>query len=136
MKNFNLYIPEKYATSNYQKVAEGIYLTKDPYGYNEQIYVTSLTFEQETMLYGEEDGSPQNITQTPFEALLDEFCVAVTDFYDELNEKSKSICYQEFGSPDLENIQRLQEMIGKRIFAVPYEEDGEEYYKVVIQPTK
>ena len=132
MKNFKSYTPEKYSALVYQKIEDNIYLTKNPYGEGE-VYVTSLTFEQEPNEYGEKDGSPCNITQVPFENLLDEFGVFVTDFYEQLNEKSGSICYQEFGSVDLENIPKLQGMIGKRIFAVPYEEDGEEYYHIVIE---
>ena len=134
MKNFNNYTPEKYSTSDFQKVEEGIYRTKSPYG-NEEIFVTSLSFEMEPECYGEEDSSPQNITQIPFENLLDEFFVYVTDFYDQLNEKSETICYQEFGSNKLSDIQKLRTIIGKRFFAVPYtdESDGEEYYNVVIE---
>lgn len=131
MKNFNNYTAEKYSGSDFQKVEEGIYRTKDPYGSGE-IYVTSLTFELEPESYGEDDGSPEYIPQTPFEDLLDEFCVSVTDFYEELNEKSESLCYQEFGG-DLEDIKNLRTVIGKRFYAVPYEKDGEEYYKTVIE---
>ena len=134
MKNFSNYTPEKYSTSDFQKVEEGIYRTKSPYG-NEEIFVTSLSFEMEPECYGEEDASPQNITQIPFENLLDEFFVYVTDFYEQLNGKSETICYQEFGSGKLSDIQKLRTIIGKRFFAVPYtdEFDGEEYYNVVIE---
>lgn len=134
MKNFSNYTPEKYSKSDFQKVEEGIYQTKSPYG-NDEIFVTSLSFEMEPECYGEEDASPQNITQIPFENLLDEFFVYVTDFYDQLNEKSETICYQEFGSDKLSDIQKLRTIIGKRFFAVPYtdESDGEEYYNVVIE---
>lgn len=132
MKNFSNYTAEKYSESGFQKVEEGIYRTKDPYG-NEQIYVTSLSFELEPECYGEEDGSPEYIPQVPFEDLLDNFCVYVTDFYEELNAKSETMCYQEFGSGDLADIQNLRTVIGKRFYAVPYEKDGEEYYKTVIE---
>ena len=85
--------------------------------------------------YGEEGGSPRDITQIPFEDLLDEFHLFVSDFYDDLNETSEQICYQEFASFDLEDIQKLRTMIGKRFYAVPYidESDGEEYYKTVME---
>ena len=134
MKNFSNYTPEKYSTSDFRKVEEGIYRTKSPYG-NEEIFVTSLSFEMEPECYGEEDASPQNITQIPFENLLDEFFVYVTDFYDQLNGKSETICYQEFGSGKLSDIQKLRTIIGKRFFAVPYtdESNEEEYYNVVIE---
>lgn len=131
MKNFSNYTAEKYSDSGFQKVEEGIYRTKNPYGRGE-IYVTSLTFELEPESYGEDDGSPEYIPQTPFEDLLDEFCVSVTDFYEELNEKSENLCYQEFGG-DLEDIKNLRTVIGKRFYAVPYEKDGEEYYKTVME---
>lgn len=131
MKNFNNYTAEKYSGSGFQKVEEGIYRTKDPYG-SREIYVTSLTFELEPESYGEDDGSPEYIPQTPFEDLLDEFCVYVTDFYEELNKKSETLCYQEFGG-GLEDIKNLRTVIGKRFYAVPYEKDGEEYYKTVVE---
>lgn len=132
MKNFKSYKAEKYSSPDFQEIEEGIYRTKDPYD-DEEIYVTSLTFEMEPDSYGEEDGSPQNITQCPFESVLDEFSVYVTDFYDELNEKSESLCYQEFGSPCIENIRNLRSVIGKRVYASPYIDDGEEYYDLKIE---
>ena len=107
MKNFKNYTPEKYSKPEFQKVEEGIYKTNDPYGIvKEGIYVTSL---------------------------LDEFLVSVTDFYEEENEKSETVCYQEFGAAKLEDIQKLRTLIGKRFFAEPYKEDGEEYYNIVIE---
>ena len=129
MKNFQNYTPEKYSKPDFQKIEEGIYQTK------EDIFVTSLSFEMEPECYGEEDSSPQNITQVPFESLLDEFLVYVTDFYDQENEKSETVCYQEFGSSRLKDIQKLRTIIGKRFYAVPYvdEEEEEEYYNIVIE---
>ncbi len=74
--------------------------------------------------------------QVPIEGILDEFGVFVTDFYEQLNETSETICYQEFGAFDLEDIQKLRTLIGKRFYAVPYisERDGEEYYRMVTEP--
>ena len=83
--------------------------------------------------YGEEDASPRNLTQVPIEGLLDEFNLFVTDFYEQLNETSETICYQEFGSFDLADIQKLRALIGKRFYAVPYIENGEEYYNMVTE---
>lgn len=119
MKNFKSYTPEKYVKADYQ----------------DDIFVTSLTFEMEPECYGEEDASPRNLTQIPIEGLLDEFSLFVTDFYEELNAESETICYQEFGSFDLSDIQRLRMLIGKRFYAVPYIDgnDGEEYYNMVIE---
>lgn len=135
MKNFKNYTPEKYATSDFQKIEEGIYRTKCPYKtiFDSEIFVTSLTFEMEPDCYGEEDASPRNLTQVPIEGLLDEFNLFVTDFYEQLNETSETICYQEFGSFDLADIQKLRTLIGKRFYAVPYMENGEEYYNMVTE---
>lgn len=134
MKNFKNYTPEKYQTSEFQEIEEGIYKTHSPYDdFEEDIFVTSLCFEMEPERYGEEDASPRNITQVPMEGLLDEFNLFVTDFYEELNEASETICYQEFGSDNLSDIQRLRTIIGKRFYAVPYIEDGEEYYDMVME---
>ena len=136
MKNFQTYTPEKYSGPDFEEVEPGIYLAPNPYkniNDREKIYVTSLTFEMEPDSYGEEGGCLQDITQVPFEDILDEFFVYVTDFYDELNQTSQTVCYQEFGSDEIENIRRLRTLIGKRFYAVPYEEDGEEYYNAVIE---
>lgn len=136
MKNFKDYTPEKYSSSDFKQIEEGIYKTKSPYG-NEDIFVTSLLFEMETECYGEEEGSPQDISQIPFEDLLDEFNVYVTDFYDELNEQSETTCYQEFGSDEIEDIRKLRTIIGKRFYAVPCTDEGDEgddeEYRVIIE---
>lgn len=133
MKNFQNFTPQKYMTSNFQKISDGIYKTKSPYDSND-IFVTSLTFEMEPECYGEENASPSNLTQIPIEGILDEFNLFVTDFYEQLNQSSEIICYQEFGSLDLEDIKNLRTLIGKRFYAVPYTgEDGEEYYNMVIE---
>ena len=88
MKNFQNYSPQKYETADYQKVGDGIYKTKSPYGSSghahEDIFVTSLSCEMEPGQYGEEDASPRNMTQIPIEGLLDEFGVFVADFYEDL----------------------------------------------------
>lgn len=134
MKNFCSYKAEKYSEDKYKEIEDGIYQTADPFGMNDgDIYVTSLTFELENDRYGEEDGSPRFIPQVPLEGLLDEFGLFVTDFYEELNNASETVCYQEFGSPEIEDIRKLRTLIGKRFYAEPYEEDGEEYYKMVTE---
>lgn len=134
MKNFCSYKAEKYSEDKYKEIEDGIYQTADPFGMNDgDIYVTSLTFELENDRYGEEDGSPRFIPQVPLEGLLDEFGLFVTDFYEDLNNASETVCYQEFGSFELEDIRKLRTLIGKRFYAEPYEEDGEEYYKMVTE---
>lgn len=133
MKNFQNFTPQKYMTSDFQKISDGIYKTKSPYDFND-IFVTSLTFEMEPECYGEENASPSNLTQIPIEGILDEFNLFITDFYEQLNQSSEIICYQEFGSLVLEDIKNLRTVIGKRFYAVPYTgEDGEEYYNMVIE---
>lgn len=134
MKNFQSYKAEKYGSDKYKKIEDGIYRTADPFGMDDgDIYVTSLTFELENDRYGEEDGSPRFIPQVPLEDILDEFFVFVTDFYEDLNNASETVCYQEFGSSDIEDIRKLRTLIGKKYYAKPSEEDGEGYYTTVIE---
>lgn len=64
MKNFQNFTPQKYMTSDFQKISDGIYKTKSPYDSND-IFVTSLIFEMEPECYGEENASPNNLTQIP-----------------------------------------------------------------------
>ncbi len=64
MKNFQNFTPQKYMTSYFQKISDGIYKTKSPYDSND-IFVTSLTFEMEPECYGEKNASPSNLTQIP-----------------------------------------------------------------------
>lgn len=141
MKNFQNHTPEKYSGPDYKLVEDGIYLGKNPYwqpGFGtEEIYVTSLSFEMEPERYGEEGGCPQDITQVPFEDILDNYSVYVTDFYDRLNQDSERTCYQEFGSDSIQDIQNLRTLIGKRFYAVPCGRDdpegGGSEYKIVIE---
>ena len=132
MKNFKNYTPEKYSSPKYRKVSDGIYATKNP-RIDGEVYVTSMTFEMEPECYGEEDGCPTNITQVPFENLLDEFDLFVSDFYDDLNEKSEKLCYQEFGAMELKCIQNLRTILGKRVYAVLKTDGDDEYEELVIE---
>lgn len=118
MKNFRAYEPEKYKSSEYKKVADGIYEYLGDLGY---YYVTSLSFEQEPELG--EGTSPTDISQYPLEELLDSFGGWVEDFYDEENENSDKACYQEFASFTLEDTQNFRALIGKRV-TMPALEDG------------
>lgn len=127
MKNFRLYNAEKYNdTDEYEKVGEGIYKNSN------DDYVTSLTFEMDNSRFGEEDGSPQDISQCPFEDMLDEYGVWVEDFYEDLNADSEVTCYQEFASSDIEDIRRLLTIIGKEFYAVE-KADEPGYYDIVIE---
>lgn len=140
MKNFQNYTPEKYASPAYRLVEEGIYLTAKPkiFGFpneSKEHYVTSLSFEMEPDCFGEEGGCPQDITQIPFEGILDEFSVYISDFYDQLNAESEALCYQEFASSDLEDIRRLRSIIGRRVYAreIPDAGRNEEDWRLVIE---
>lgn len=126
MTHFRNYTPEKYAGPDFEEMEEGIYKTKDPYNIvkNGTVYVTSLSFQMEPDCYGEEEATPWDIPQLPFEDLLDEYMLFITDFYEDLNRESKVTCYQEFGSTDIEDIRKFREIIGKRFYAVPLSEDG------------
>ena len=127
MKNFKLYNAEKYNdTDEYENVGEGIYKNSN------DDYVTSLTFEMDNSRFGEEDGSPQDISQCPFEDMLDEYGVWVEDFYEDLNADSEVTCYQEFASSDIEDIRRLLTIIGKEFYAVE-KADEPGYYDIVIE---
>ena len=126
MKNIQIYQADKYSTSMYTKVEENIYKGKNPY-YNgdswdsEEMYVTSLAFEQEPEL-GEGE-TPKDISQYPLEGILEQFGVCVSDFYDELNAQSESTCYQEFGSSDLEHVRKLLGIVGKHVYDKKFQAD-------------
>ena len=117
MKNIQIYHPDKYETAAYTKVAENIYQGINPYwnedGDRKVMYFTSLSFEQEPEL-GEGD-TPAHISQYPLEGILDMFYLCITDFYDELNEKSACTCYQEFGGRDVDAIRELLKIVGKHV---------------------
>ncbi len=119
MKNIKNYQAKKYESEKYTKVDEGIYKIADDWkpGY---LYVTSLSFEQEPELGEGEDAG--YISQYPLEDILDKFLVHVSDFYEDLNKEGLVMCYQEFASPKLENIESLREIIGKHVYNK--EEDG------------
>ncbi|MDE7271878.1 MAG: hypothetical protein K2N95_02285 [Lachnospiraceae bacterium] len=119
MKNIQIYQADKYSTTAYTKVEENIYRGRNPY-YNgnvweqDELYVTSLTFEQEPEL-GEGD-LPTHISKYPLEGILDMFYASVTDFYEELNARSKDTCYREFGAFEVEDIRKLLGIVGKHVY--------------------
>lgn len=113
MKNICIYSPEKYQTSSYVQVSENIYKTCDA-STKEDYYVTSLSFMQEPEF--DEGTSPNNISQYPLEDVLDKFSVSVSDFYENENSKSDSLCYLEFRGSDIKNIQSLLKIVGKHVY--------------------
>ena len=95
-------------------------------------YVTSLSFEQEPE-HGE-GTSPKLISQYPLEDILDKFSVHISDFYKKENDKSDALCYQEFASPNIREIKKLREIIGKRVYNKKYiREDGRTYIKLAVE---
>ena len=149
MKNISNYKAQKYEKNErYSFIEEGIYLFKNMYDsvnngmyvygnmtssdIQPDYYVTSLSFEQEPELG--EGASPKRISQWPLEDILDEFLVHVSDFYEEENDKSEKLCYQEFGSPDIEDIKKIREIIGKHVYNKDYVADnGKTYSKLIIE---
>lgn len=126
MKNIQVYHADKYSTSAYVEVEENIYKGKNPYykgeSWNhEEMFCTSLTFEQEPEL-GEGE-KPEHISQYPLEGILDMFNIYVSDFYDELNASSEKTCYQEFGSSNLEDIRALLGIVGKHVYEKKFHAD-------------
>lgn len=128
MKNISNYQAEKYNSSEYLKIEDGIYEYMDD---GEKLYVTSLTFEQEPEY--EEGEFADDISQYPLEDLLDKFYCHISDFYDDLNVSDSKICYLEFAAMDLEDIRNLREIIGKHVYNKEYEEDGNTYIKLIIE---
>ncbi|WP_249963266.1 hypothetical protein [Histophilus somni] len=126
MKNIDVFIHKKYNNDEYEKVAEYIYKTYDTF-MKEYCFVTSLKFVQEPEL-GEGD-SPKRISQYPLEDILDEFSVAVQDFYEDMNDSSDEICYLEFSGSNIEAIHGLLGIVNKHVYN---KEDGE-YVKLVIE---
>ena len=149
MKNFENYPAEKYYNNDrYSFIEEGIYLFRNLYDSIDEngmyvygrmrssdikpdYYVTSLVFEQEPELG--EGSSPQMISLDLLGDLSENYFVYVSDFYDQLNEESDSLCYLEFGSPDIDDVRNLRTVIGKHVFNVEYEEDGKIYILLVIE---
>lgn len=130
MKNIKIYDSEKYKNEKYQKVQEHIYKTEDTF-LGEEMYVTSLSFEQEPEL-GEGD-SPRYISQYPLEDILDKYLVVAEDFYEKENEESFTTCYQEFSGKNIENVRELLEIVGKHVYNKEIEKDGEVYVDLVIE---
>ena len=125
MKDIQNYHASKYDTEVYKMLEEGIFETMDED--DEMLYVTSLSFVQEPEKGEGENGG--DISQYPIEDVLDKFYCHVSDFYDDLNNENSQVCYYEFGSPDLQDVQRLRSIIGKHVYNV---EEGESV-KLIIE---
>ena len=111
MKDINDFNAPKYNGPEYSMIEDGIYETEDN---GETIYVTSLSFVQEPE-FGE-GRSAADISQDPLEELLDNFMCYVSDFYSGLNTADSPVCYLEFASTDMEDLQELRSIIGKHVY--------------------
>lgn len=130
MKNITFYDSPKYKSERYEKVEDFIYKSHDKF-LNVPMFVTSLSFEQEKEL--DEGDSPKMISQYPLEDVLEKFCVAVEDFYDEINEKSEKKCYLEFCATTVENIRALLTIVGKHIYNKEVVHEGKSFIKLIIE---
>lgn len=130
MKNITIYESEKYQTDKYTRVKENIYKTYDDF-MNQDCFVTSLSFEQESEL-GEGDSSA-DISQYPLEDVLDEFYVAVHDFYEEINDGSSNVCVLEFSGNEVEDIENLLGIAGKHVYNKKVQKDGKTYIVLAIE---
>lgn len=127
MKNINNFYNQKYDTDKYTKVEEFIYSYEGERG---TYYCTPITFEQEPEY--EEGTDSSYISQYPLEDILDEFCVFVSDFFDELNTGENNVCYQEFSGFNLKDVQNLKNrIVGKHVYNLLHEE--EEYVELIIE---
>ncbi len=130
MKNIRIFTTEKYATDEYTKVKANIYKTHDSL-LDQDAYVTSISFEQEPE-YGEGTDS-SDISQYPLEDILDKYCVAVEDFYENLNDGSDNTCYLEFTGASMEDIENLLQIVGKHVYNRREEIDGQTYIDLIIE---
>ncbi len=111
MKEIQNYDALKYRSGAYFQIEDGIYEIKEE---NEFLYVTSLSFIQETELG--EGANAREISQYPLEDLLDKFYCYISDFYEEQNTEDSLKCYLEFASTDLEDVKELRSIIGKHVY--------------------
>ena len=125
MKEIKNYNASKYENEEYKMLEEGIYETLDED--DEVLYVTSLSFVQEPEL--EEGENAADISQYPLEDILDKFYCHISDFYEELNSEASQVCYQEFASPELVDVQNLRSIIGKHV----YNKEEGEIVKLIIE---
>ena len=130
MKNIQIYTAEKYNTSEYVEVKSNIYKTHDSF-MDQDAYVTTLSFEQEPEY--EEGSDSSDISQYPLEDVLDKYYVAVSDFYEDLNDGSSNTCYLELSGESLEDIENLLEIVGKHVYNKEEESDGKTYIKLIIE---
>lgn len=120
MKNINIYIADKYASNEYEKVENGCYKMNDK-------YFISIMFEQEPQLGEGED--PKHISQYPLEDILDYANAYVSDFYKDVNENSDKYSYVELCTNSIQGITLIKNLIGKHV----YNSEEGEYSKLIIE---
>lgn len=118
MKNINQINLGKYSHPNYELLENAIYKNIE-----EGIHIFAINYELE-----ENDDS-----QYPLELILDEYYLHISDFIDEEAFENSEIVSLELGG-DLEDIQNaINAIIGKRVYAQEYEEEGETFLRMVIE---
>lgn len=125
MKEIKDFHAPKYDEDKYIFVEDGIY--KRVYR-GLTVYYTSISFVQEPEY--DEGENAADISQYPLEDLMDKFKIFVSDFYDEINVESSQICYQEFASRDLADVQNVRSIIGKHVYNL---EDEDENVDLIIE---
>ena len=124
MKDIQPYHAPKYDREPYQFISDNIYQSGDE-------YYSSYSFVQEPELGEGTDAAM--ISQYPLEDLLEEYYVYVTDFYDDLNVSGETICRLEFASPDVADLEKLREIVGKHVYNRAVEKDGQGYVLLVVE---
>ena len=124
MKSIEIFIAEKYKSFSYQEVEKGIYN-------HENKFVMSLSFIQEPE-FGEGISSA-HISQYPLEDVLEKYLVFVSDFYREINNIDSKKCYLEFCSPNLCQIHKLKDIVGKHVYNTEIKDGNKIYVQLVIE---
>ena len=125
MKQIENYIAEKYSSEEYREVEKDIYRFVDDD--EDELFVTSLAFVQEPELG--EGANAADIAQYPLEDILDKFYCHVSDFYEGMNNADSENCVLEFGSPDLQDVINLRNIIGKHV----YNQDADGTVRLIIE---
>lgn len=130
MKNISFFKAEKYQLEKYEEVKNNIYKVYDDF-MNSEMYVTSLSFEQEPEY--DEGANSSDISQYPLEDILDKFYVTVEDFYPDLNDGKNNICRLEFTGSQISDIENLLAIVGKHVYNKEFVKEGKKYIELIIE---